>query len=201
MTDDTREIPAADWAAPPARGASEVGQMDPDVTMPLRAATVAVSRQPEPRPEPGHRTPIADYTAGGWSQVFTIACQYPAALVATPIPCGAVFRDETAETFTALYRAAVRAGWRPDDIGRWACAECVRGNPAYRSPRHVSLWTGRALEAQQATADGWAQWVTASDELIQVSAEFPVTVALEWRLREAVLAAAIRPRHAGPVTA
>lgn len=146
------------------------------------------------------RTPVLDDIARGWGRMFTIACEYDAAEHQSPIPCDTIHRDPEAATFPALKESAWDAGWRMDDMGRWACPDHV-ATPAYRTPFHLTFWAPGAHEARRKGAvvdildTGGYPVITADGITRTVPGEFVLRVRAEQQARERTIAAVRQSRH------
>lgn len=194
-------------------GASTPGLMErhhtgPLVALPDRPRDV---RPPEPRttwqranpqytpaqaPETD-RSPIAEWMASGWPHLFVIRCSYMAAPHATPIPCASVLRDPDAGSFRSLRRTAYAAGWHLDALGRMVCPRCVQESAEFMTLYPVTFWhADAAWLGQDDGAAGTWRTLPPRVEDYPVRPEFPLTVIAEQTIREDVMFAAVRGRHA-----
>jgi hypothetical protein len=155
---------------------------------PLPPPTPAAVPQPLPRgPQPDPLDPLDPFpgnvaydTIGrelltGWPHLEEIRCTYPAANHPTPIPCGAIHRDDTAGSLWDLRRSAFTAGWHLDAFGQWACPRCCQDNPTYRTLYPVNCWhpnsTGAYLAGHPDT-EFWFRNRAAIDVALRTSAAF-----------------------------
>jgi hypothetical protein len=170
---------ATGWGAPPhpPAPAARTGPLER-----LRTRTPAPEMLPAPPPAPDGPRSIARGMARGWPHLFEVRCQFPAAASATPIPCGAVHRDEAAGSFRALRASAYAAGWHLDALGRMACPRCCQASPEYRTLYPVTVHSMLAAEA----------YVTGD-----LNGERGYRAAAEHGLFRDVLDTARRGRHAG----
>jgi hypothetical protein len=107
---------------------------------------------------------IARGMARGWAHLFVLRCEFPAADVATPIPCGSAHRDEGARSFRGLRASAQAAGWHLDALGRWACPLCCQDSPGYRTLYPLTVWDPDAAEARLARDPDGEFWARAAAE-------------------------------------
>jgi hypothetical protein len=127
--------------------------------------------------------PVAAAVAKGWAHLFAIDCQFPAAEHDTPIPCGSVYRDDAAGSFSDLRKSAYAAGWRMDRLNRMCCPACAQGKALF-TLYPVTFWADGAAEARAGgvmyrNPETGREWPL----------EFALTVLAEMRLGEEVTSA------------